>query len=75
MVYSDLQVIKVAWWDGSKWNLETVLNADGLPFGQQVSIAIDAAGILHLTFANVERQGSPGVKGSILYARGVPSSG
>lgn len=73
VVYSDEKVIKLAWLDGDRWNLETVLNADDLPLGQQVSLSLAGDGVLHLTFADVTNKGSPGVNGSIKYARGTPN--
>ena len=72
VAYSDEQVIKLAWWDGSQWNLEMVLTAGNLPLGQQVSLAIDDTGVLHLTFADVSRKGGPGVKGTVMYTKGTP---
>ena len=72
VAYSDEQVIKLSWWDGSRWNLETVLTAVGSPLGQQVSLALDSSGVLHLTFADVSNKGKPGVKGTVKYARGTP---
>ena len=72
VAYSDEQVIKLAWWDGSRWNLETALTAEDSPLGQQVSLVLDNAGVLHLTFADVARKGVPGVQGAVKYARGTP---
>ena len=74
MAYSDEQVIKVAWWDGSRWNSETVLTAEESPLGQQVSLALDESGVLHLTFAYVTSKGGSGVKGVVKYAKGVPAA-
>ena len=72
VAYSDEQVIKLAWWDGSQWNLEKVHAAGQTPLGQQVSLALDSTGTLHLTFADVTMKGAPGVKGAIKYAKGTP---
>lgn len=73
VAYSDEKFVKLAWWDGSDWNIETVQEAQpSTPFGQQVSMDIDAGGVLHLTFADVTNKGRPGVKGSIMYAVGTP---
>jgi hypothetical protein len=73
LAYSDEKFVKLAWWDGSDWIIETVQEAQGsTPFGQQVSMGIDAEGVLHLTFADVTNKGRPGVKGSINYAVGTP---
>ena len=74
VAYSDEQVIRVAWRDGSRWNLETVLTVEDPPLGQQVSLAVDGSGVLHLTFADVTRKGGAGVKGAVKYARGIPSA-
>jgi hypothetical protein len=73
VAYSDEKLVKLAWWDGSHWKMETVLEAQaGTPFGQQVSMGVDAEGVLHLTFADVTSKARPGVKGSIMYAVGTP---
>ena len=72
VAYSDEEVIKLAVSDGSAWLTDKVLAADGVPLGQQVSMAIDGDDVLHLTFADVAQKSSPGVKGSIKYARGIP---
>jgi hypothetical protein len=71
VVYSDESVIKLALSDGSDWSLETVSEAGDLPFGQQVSMAVDVNGTLHLTYAEVASKGAPGVKGVIRYAKGA----
>lgn len=71
VAYSDEQAIKLAWHDGSQWNLEPVLTAGDSPLHQQVSLALDSNGDLHLTFADVERRSDPGVRGPIKYARGT----
>ena len=74
VAYSDEKAVKLAILDGSQWVTDTIKTADGDPLGQQVSMAIDGNGLLHLTFADVTRKGGPGVKGSILYALGTPGS-
>ena len=71
VAYSDESVINLASSDGSEWTLETVVEAGGLPFGQQVSMAFDINGTLHLTYAEVASKDAPGVKGLIKYAKGV----
>ena len=72
VAYSDEDVVKLAIWDGFNWITDTVLTADGDPLGQQVSMAMDSDGVLHLTFADVSMKSSPGVVGSIKYAKGTP---
>ena len=76
VAYSDESVVRLASWNGENggWNLETVASADKEPLGQQVSMALDAQGVLHITFADVSRKGGPGVLGTVMYARGVPSA-
>ena len=74
VAYSDESVVKLALWDGSNWMIDTVLTADGDPWGQQVSMALSSDGVLHLTFADVTRKAGPGVVGSIKYARGTPGA-
>ena len=74
VAYSDEEVIKLALWDGSRWNIETVHTAEDLPLGQQVSLRLDNAGVLHLTFADVSRKGGHGVTGAVMYARGNPKT-
>ena len=70
--YSDEEVIKLAWWGGSQWKVETAVEAGGTTLGQQVSLALDDSGVLHLTFADKVVKSSPGVTGIIKYARGTP---
>ena len=74
VAYSDEEVIKLALWDGSRWNTETVHTAEDLPLGQQVSLGLDNGGVLHLTFADVSRKGGHGVTGAVMYARGNPKT-
>lgn len=72
VAFSDEQVVKIAWWDGATWNVETAVTAQANPLGQQVTLDIDADGVLHLTYADVSQKSAPGVKGSVMYARGLP---
>ena len=72
VAYSDEEVIKLAWWDGSQWKVETAVEAGGTTLGQQVSLALDDSGVLYLTFADKVVKSSPGVTGIIKYARGTP---
>ena len=73
VAYSDQEVMKLAWWDGSQWNLETVLTAADSPLGQQVSLGLDSRGVLHLTFMEATPKTPIGGKG-IRYAQGTPAS-
>ena len=74
IAYSDEAVVKLAWWDGSKWNLETVFTGGESPLGQQVSLGLDSSGCVHLTFVDKTRLTSHGVKGAVMYARGSPTN-
>jgi len=72
VAYSDESVVKLASWNGDGWDIETVATADKEPLGQQVSMALDGQGVLHITFADVRQKGRPGVLGTVMYARGTP---
>ena len=72
VAYSDESVVKLASWNGDGWDIETVATADKEPLGQQVSMALDTQGVLHITFADVRQKGGPGVLGTVMYARGTP---
>ena len=72
VAYSDESVVKLASWNGADWDVDTVATAGEDEFGQQVSMALDSEGVVHLTFADVSRKTQPGVLGSVMYARGTP---
>ena len=72
VAYSDESVVKLASWNGTDWDIDTEATAGGDEFGQQVSLALDPQGALHLTFADVSRKTQPGVLGSVMYAKGTP---
>ena len=68
-------MVKLASWNslnGGGWDIETVATADKAPLGQQVDMALDGQGVLHITFADVSRKSQPGVLGTVMYARGTP---
>jgi hypothetical protein len=65
-------VPQIVSWDGSQWNVETVATTGSQPLGQQVSLALDPQGVLHLTFADARRKAGPGVIGNVMYGRGTP---
>ncbi len=54
------------------WHPEVVRYRAELPFGQLVSLAIDADDTLHLAFTEVSRREFPGVFGTVMYGRGTP---
>ena len=74
VAYSDESIVKLASWNGDGWDIQTVTDAGSDPLGQQVSMAMDGQGALHLTFADVRQKARPGVLGSVMYARGTPSA-
>ena len=74
VAYSDESMLKLASWNGNAWDIQTVANAGGDPLGQQVSMAMDGQGVLHLTFADVRRKSSPVVLGTVIYGGGTPSA-
>ena len=74
VAYSDESVLKLASWNGDGFDIQTVTNSGDDPLGQQVSMAMDSQGVLHLTFADVSRKSPPGVLGTVMYARGTPSA-
>ncbi len=72
VAYSDESVIRLASWNGDGWDIETVTKAGDEPLGQQVSMALDGQGVVHITFADVRQKRAPGVLGTVMYARGTP---
>lgn len=74
IAYSDQKVIKLARWGDSQWNIETVFTAGEEPLGQLLSLGLDGNGELHITFIDKTQQTAHGVRGSVMYARGTPSS-
>ena len=74
VAYSDQKLVKLAWWDGSQWVLETVVTAGESRLGQQVSLGLDNSGVLHLAFADVASRSGPGIRGAVKYARGTPTT-
>ena len=75
VAYSDESVVKLASWNsqnGGGWDIETVATADKEDLGQQVSMAMDGQGVIHITFADVRQKKQPGVLGTVMYARGTP---
>ncbi|MCH7736914.1 MAG: hypothetical protein IH872_05870 [Chloroflexi bacterium] len=72
VAYSDESVVKLAAWNGDGWDIQTVATGGDEDLGQQVSLALDSQGVLHLTFADVRQKSRPGVLGTVMYARGTP---
>ncbi len=73
IAYSDQQTIKLAWRQGDEWQIETILEAEGDPFGQTVSLALDSNDTPHLTyFVATDLTNLDGV---VFYVRGVAKAG
>ena len=70
--YSDQGIIKLAYKADIGWKTETIITSDDQPFGQLTSLAIDSNGVLHLAYTKDVTRESPGVVGTIVYARGTP---
>ena len=71
--YSAQPTIQPAWRQADGWRIETVLQADGDPFGQTISLALDAADTPHLTyFVATDLTQLDGV---VFYLRGVAKAG
>lgn len=73
IAYTDQQTIKLAWRQADGWRIETVLQADGDPFGQTVSLALDAADTPNLTYFVATDLSQ--LDGVIFYLRGLPKTG
>lgn len=53
MAYSDEQDLRLAIFDGAKWQIEGVARAETNPFGQIVSLKLDAQDAPHIAYATV----------------------
>ena len=73
IAYSDQQTIKLAWRQADGWRIETVLQADGDPFGQTVSLALDSSDTPHLTYFVATDLTQ--LDGAVFYIRGLPKAG
>ena len=71
VAYSDQSAIYIAYMEGATWQNEVIRHRSELPFGQLVSLGIDADDRLHLAFTEVSRREFPGVSGTVMYARGT----
>ena len=70
IAYSDEQKLKLAVWDGSGWQLQTVVDAESKTLGQLVSMKLDFQDQPHLTYFEVTNKGP--LEGLIKYAKGTP---
>ena len=53
IAFSDEAVMMLARWDGTGWQTSTVAEAGARPFGQQVSLKLDASDVPHIAFFEV----------------------
>lgn len=72
LAYSDQQTIKLAWRQGDRWEIETVLTAGEDPLGQTVSLALDPSDTPHLTYFVATDLGV--LDGLVYYVKGVPKA-
>ena len=70
VAYSDESVIKLAGWDGSGWQTETVLDAGDKTLGQLVSLKLDSADHAHIAYFEVTDK-TP-LDGMVRYIKGTP---
>ena len=72
IAYSDTSNIKVARWNGSGWDTETLTTRKdrGKEFGQLVSLKLDGTGRAHLTWFEITERGP--LDGVVMYALGTP---
>ena len=68
IAYSDEAVMMLARWDGTGWQTSTVAEAGARPFGQQVSLKLDAADVPHIAFFEVTNTAQ--LDGVVKYALG-----
>ena len=68
IAYSDEKSMKLAIWDGSAWQTQTVVDAGARPLGQQVSLKLDSQDEPHIAYYEVTNK-SP-LDGVVMYAQG-----
>ena len=71
IAYADERVVKLAVWDGSKWLIDTVVEAEDAELGQLVSLKLDSEDHPHVAYFEVTSK-SP-LDGRIKYAKGTPN--
>ncbi|MFQ6027473.1 MAG: hypothetical protein ACE5Q6_08280 [Dehalococcoidia bacterium] len=70
IAYSDEKKLKLAVWDGAKWGIQTVVDAESKTLGQLVSMKLDSQDQPHIAYFEVT---SPGpLEGLVKYAKGTP---
>ena len=69
IAYSDEEKIMLAVWDGSAWQTQTAVDAEGKILGQLVVLKVDSKDQPHLTYFEVTSK-SP-LNGRVMYAKGA----
>ena len=71
IVYTDASIMKLAVWEGSAWQIDSVSIATdrGVAFGQLVTMELDADDVPHIATLEVTDVGP--LNGNILYFRGT----
>ena len=70
VAYSDEKALKLAIWNGSEWQTETVVDAGSQTLGQLVSPKLDSLNQPHIAYFVVTNKGP--LAGRIKYAAGTP---
>ena len=71
IAYSDEKNLKLARWDGSSWQIETVVNAgSATTLGQLVSLKLDSKDQPHIAYFEVSSKRP--LDGVVKYAKGTP---
>ena len=71
IAYADEKVVKLAVWDGSGWEIDTIVGAEDVELGQLVSLKLDSEDSPHVAYFEVTDK-SP-LNGRIKYAKGTPN--
>ena len=69
VAYSDEKRVSIAVWDGSDWDIDTVVDAGDRTLGQLVVMKLDSDDEPHLTYFEVTSKGP--LNGKVMYARGA----
>ena len=70
VAYSDEKALKLAVWNGTEWETETVVDAGLQTLGQLVSLKLDSEDHPHIAYFIVTNKGP--LEGRIKYAKGTP---
>jgi len=70
IAYSDEKKLKLAVWNGSGWQLQTVVDAGSKTLGQLVSMKLDSQDQPHIAYFEVTNNGP--LEGLVKYAKGTP---